>query len=56
MTGKGLELAAVVGVFAFIGWQIDKWLGSEPWSCVVLAMVGLIGGLYNLWKSVKDYL
>lgn len=56
MTGKGMELAVVVGVFAFIGWQIDKWLDSEPWFCLVLAGLGLAGGMYNLWKGVKRYL
>ena len=56
LTGKGMELAAVVGVFTFIGWQLDKWLGSEPWFCLFLAGFGLVGGMYNLWRSVRKYL
>ena len=56
LTGKGLELAAAVGVFALIGWQIDKWLDTEPWFLLAMAALGLIGGMYNLWKSVRKYL
>ena len=56
LTGKGLELAAAVGVFALLGWWVDKWLGTPPWFFLALAGVGLIGGLYNLWKGVRKYL
>lgn len=56
LTGKGLELAAVVGIFALIGWRLDEWLDTTPWFLMTLACVGVIGGLYNLWKSVRKYL
>ena len=56
LTGKGMELAAVVGVLAFIGWRVDLWLDSYPWFFLVLAGVGLVGGMYNLWRDVKKYL
>lgn len=56
LSGKGLELAAGVAVFAVIGWWLDNWLSSSPWFFLTLAGVGLVGGMYNLWKSVKKYL
>ncbi len=53
--GMGMELAAVVGVGALIGWRLDKWLKTD-WLLIVCAMLALVGGLYNLWKRVRKYL
>ncbi|MEO7972804.1 MAG: AtpZ/AtpI family protein, partial [Thermoanaerobaculia bacterium] len=49
--GVGLELAAAVGGFAFIGFLIDRHYGSKPVGLLVGALLGLVGGFYNLIKA-----
>jgi len=46
--GAGVELAATVIVACLLGFWIDRRFGTEPWGLVILAVVGVVGGLYNL--------
>lgn len=49
LAGMGIELAASVGVFCAVGYWIDRQLGNQrPWALVIGALLGVIGGLYNL--------
>lgn len=56
LAGAGLELAAGVGVFTALGWWLDRRFGTAPWLMVTGGGIGLVGGLYNLWKQSKRYL
>jgi F0F1-type ATP synthase assembly protein I len=51
LAGVGIELAAAVGGFALVGHLIDRWRGSHPKGLLIGAVLGLIGGLYNLIKA-----
>lgn len=51
LAGKGVELAATVGVACLLGYWIDTKFGTEPWGLVILALVGIVGGLYNLVRQ-----
>lgn len=51
--GAGMELGGAVLVMALIGHGIDRWLENEkPWGIIVMSMIGIAGGLYNLIKAV----
>ena len=51
-SGLGFEFVAAVGVFAAIGhWFVDANWDTGPWGLVVCAMLGLIGGMYNLIRQ-----
>ena len=50
-SGVGIEFAAAVAVFAFIGFWIDRKYDSAPWGVLVGAALGLIGGTYNLIRD-----
>ncbi|MFH1419784.1 MAG: AtpZ/AtpI family protein [Planctomycetota bacterium] len=55
--GAGLELAATMGGACLLGWWIDRKFDTEPWGMVVCAVIGIVGGLYNLIRrSVRDML
>lgn len=49
--GVGFEFAAAVGGLALLGYWVDRHFATEPWGVVVGALVGLIGGTYNLIKE-----
>ena len=51
LAGVGVELAAAVGGFAVVGHFIDRWQGTHPKGLLIGAVLGLVGGLYNLIKA-----
>ncbi len=46
--GVGVELAATVGGACLVGYWIDRRFGTGPWGLVACAVVGVVGGLYNM--------
>ena len=51
LAGVGVELAATVGVAFLLGYWIDRKFGTDPWGEIILAAVGIVGGLYNLVRQ-----
>jgi F0F1-type ATP synthase assembly protein I len=51
LAGSGVELAAAVGGFALLGYWIDRHYGSSPRGLLIGALLGLVGGFYNLIKA-----
>lgn len=51
VAGMGFELAAAVGGFALVGWWIGDWLGNARMGLLVGAVLGIVGGLYNLVRT-----
>jgi ATP synthase protein I len=48
----GLELAAGVFVGGFLGYYLDKWLGTRPILLIVLLLLGAAAGFRNLYRMV----
>lgn len=46
-----LLVASVIGSF-FIGYWIDRWLGSSPWFAVGLSLLGTVAGTYKVITDV----
>jgi len=44
------ELLAGVLVGAFMGWWIDRWLGSSPIALLILTLVGTAAGFWNVYR------
>jgi len=44
----GFELFGAVLGFSLLGYWIDHRYGTRPWGLLVCAVLGLVGGLYNL--------
>ena len=44
------ELAAAIVVGGLLGWQIDKWAGTDPWFLLVFLMFGIVAGFWNVYK------
>jgi ATP synthase protein I len=45
------ELVAGVLVGAFIGWALDKWLGTSPWGMIVFLLLGFAAGVMNVIRA-----
>ncbi len=45
------ELVAGVLVGGFIGWQLDKWLGTRPWLLILFFGLGVAGAFWNLIRT-----
>ena len=46
------ELIAGVVVGTFIGWALDKWLGTTPTLMVVFFFIGSAAGMMNVWRAL----
>ena len=46
------ELVAGVVVGTFIGWALDKWLGTTPTLMVVFFFIGSAAGMMNVWRAL----
>lgn len=55
LMGAGVELAAVVGVLALLGWWLDGRYGTQPFLLLLGLLVGVVGGIYNLWRLAKRF-
>ena len=46
------EIVAGVVVGTFIGWALDKWLGTTPTLMVVFFFIGSAAGMMNVWRAL----
>jgi F0F1-type ATP synthase assembly protein I len=51
LAGIGFELAAAVAGFVLLGYFWDRHFGSSPWWVLTGAVLGLIGGMYNMIRQ-----
>ncbi|MHA1565444.1 MAG: AtpZ/AtpI family protein [Alphaproteobacteria bacterium] len=51
----GTDLVAGVAVGTFIGWALDRWLGTQPWLMIVFFMLGAAAGFYNIFRSAQKF-
>lgn len=47
------ELIVGVGVGGFIGWALDRWLGTTPWLLVLFVALGFAAGLMNVIRAAQ---
>jgi ATP synthase protein I len=47
------ELVVGVGVGGFIGWALDRWLGTAPWLLVLFVILGFAAGMMNVIRGAQ---
>jgi len=52
--GGGIQLAAAIVLFLYVGRWIDEKLGTSPWCMIVGVLAGAGGGLYKLIKTAIE--
>lgn len=50
--GYGLTMAGSLGLFMYMGWLADSWLGSMPLLTIFGAFLGGGAGIYYVIRSV----
>jgi len=54
-TGIAFQMIAIIGVFTFIGYQLDtRAAHSTLWVTALLSLTGVFISLYLVIKSLKD--
>lgn len=51
LSGIGFELVGAVAGFTLVGYWVDRHFGSAPWGVLIGAILGLVGGMYNLIRE-----
>ncbi|MCI0528140.1 MAG: AtpZ/AtpI family protein [Nitrospira sp.] len=49
----GMELVVATMVGAFLGYLLDRFLGTKPWLMVAGVVVGAIAGFLNVYRFVQ---
>jgi ATP synthase protein I len=52
--GISFVLAIVLGVW--VGWMLDKWLGTTPWMFFLFFILGLAAGILNVYRTAGKFL
>jgi ATP synthase protein I len=52
--GFSFVLAIVIAVW--VGWMLDKWLGTSPWLFLVFFVLGLAAGVLNVYRTAGRFL
>jgi F0F1-type ATP synthase assembly protein I len=52
--GIAFQMVAVIGMFAYAGYRIDKAAGHDKqWVTAVLSLIGVFIAMYIVFKSLK---
>jgi F0F1-type ATP synthase assembly protein I len=50
----GVELVGAIGAGAFIGWLMDGWLETRPVFLIIMLLLGIAAGFYNVYKISQN--
>lgn len=52
--GISFVLALVMG--AWLGYLLDRWLGTSPWFFFIFFVIGLAAGVLNVYRTAGRFL
>jgi ATP synthase protein I len=55
LSSLGLMLPSSIAVGLFMGYFLDKLLGTEPWLLIVFTLLGVASGFLSLFRGLKKY-
>jgi len=55
LSSLGLMLPSSIAVGLFMGYFLDKLLGTEPWLLIILTLLGVASGFLSLFRGLKKF-
>ena len=49
------EFSGTIAGGAFVGWLVDRWLGSTPWGILTCTLLAVVGGFIRLITLVRRF-
>jgi ATP synthase protein I len=56
LSSIALLLPSSIAVGLFMGYLLDKWLGTGPWLLLTLTILGIVSGLLSFYRAIKKEL
>lgn len=53
LSSIALILPSSIAVGLFLGYLLDRWLGTAPWLLLILTVLGIVSGLLSLFRALK---
>jgi F0F1-type ATP synthase assembly protein I len=53
LSSLGLILPSSIAVGLFMGYFLDRWLGTGPWLLLTFTVLGIVSGLLSLFRALK---
>ena len=53
ITYMGVSVVICVGLGIFIGWLLDRWLGTTPWLLMVFSVLGIFAAIKAMYDMAK---
>ena len=53
ITQMGVCAAMCVGMGIFIGWFLDRWLGTTPWLIMLFTLLGCFAAIKTMYDMAK---
>ena len=53
LSSLGLMLPSSIAVGLFMGYFLDKLLGTDPWLLIVFTLFGVASGFLSLFRGLK---
>lgn len=50
----GIELTAPIIAGGGLGWLIDQGMGTRPFGLIVMLLLGVSTGFYNVWRATQN--
>ena len=54
ITTLGLTMVACIGLSLYVGWLLDRWLGTSPWLILIFAFLGAAGAFKSMYVLCKN--
>ena len=51
----GISIIACLAVGIFLGWLLDRWLGTSPWLLMVFTFLGIGAAFKSIFDFAKKF-
>jgi len=55
LSSVALMLPSSIIIGLFLGYTLDRWLGTRPWLLLIFTVLGIVSGLLSLIRALNKY-